>query len=158
MVHLLTKTFALTMVLLVVTPVWAQQAQGSAADEKAVREVREAFEKALNDRDAEAAIATFAEDANMVEVDGKYYGGKDAIGKMIEDWLDANKGVTVKFTRSWVRFIRPDIALNDAIWEITGRAEGKGPARGRETAVLEKRDGKWLFIAVRVMVPIAPGE
>ncbi len=85
--------------------------------------------------------------------------GRNTIGKLIIDWLEANKGVTVKFTSSLVRFIRPDIALNDVIWDITGLAEGKGPARGRETAVSEKRnDEKRRFITVHTMMPIAPGE
>ncbi len=76
--------------------------------------------------------------------------GRNTIGKLIIDWLEANKGVTVKFTSSLVRFIRPD---------ITGLAEGKGPARGRETAVSEKRnDEKRRFITVHTMMPIAPGE
>ena len=66
-----------------------------------------------------------------------------------------SKGLKLEHSDRSVRFLKSDVAVADGTWEITGRPEGN-PARGHYTAILMKRDGRWLIIYDRPMVPVQP--
>jgi len=55
-----------------------------------------------------------------------------------------------------IRFLTPAVATVDGSWTVTGArgADGKelAPIRGRGFEVVQKRNGKWRFIATREMV------
>ena len=53
-----------------------------------------------------------------------------------------------------IRFIRPDVAIVDATFEITG-TDLKPYPKGLQTMVLVKDNGRWLATALRRMVPVA---
>jgi hypothetical protein len=63
---------------------------------------------------------------------------------------DARDSVTVER----VRFLRPDVALVDGTFHITGSTL-PGEPRGLQTVVLVKEQGRWLAAAIRRMVPVA---
>jgi uncharacterized protein (TIGR02246 family) len=137
-------------------------AQGSVAgdkadpgDEKALQEQNEAFVDAFNRGDIKAVAEAYAPDADFLSAQGQRIKGRDALEKYFTKGFAESRGLKLQHTDSSIRFLKPDVAIADGTWEITGRPEGN-PARGHYTAILMKRDGKWLIVYDRPMVPVQP--
>jgi uncharacterized protein (TIGR02246 family) len=137
-------------------------AQGSIAgdkadpgDEKALQEQNEAFVDAFNRGDIKAVAEAYAPDADFLSAQGQRIKGRDALEKYFTKGFAESRGLKLQHTDSSIRFLKPDVAIADGTWEITGRPEGN-PARGHYTAILMKRDGKWLIVYDRPMVPVQP--
>ena len=152
----------LAMGLAAVVVILLGAAQGSVADdqadpaeEKVIRERNEAFVAAFNKGDIQAMAATYAPDADFLSAEGKRVKGRAELEKYFAKGFAENKGLKLKHSDSLIRFLKPDVAIADGTWEITGRPEGN-PARGHYTAILMKRDGKWLIVYDRPMVPLQP--
>jgi uncharacterized protein (TIGR02246 family) len=137
-------------------------AQGSVAgdkadsgDEKALQEQNEAFVAAFNRGDIKAVAEAYAPDADFLSAQGQRVKGRDELEKYFANGFAKSKGLKLKHSDSSVHFLKPDVAVADGTWEITGRPEGN-PARGHYTAILMKRDGQWLIVYDRPMVPVQP--
>jgi uncharacterized protein (TIGR02246 family) len=137
-------------------------AQGSVAgdkadsgDGKALQEQNEAFVAAFNRGDIKAVAEAYAPDADFLSAQGQRVKGRDALEKYFTKGFAESKGLKLQHSDSSIRFLKPDVAIADGTWEITGRPEGN-PARGHYTAILMKRDGKWLIVYDRPMVPVQP--
>lgn len=129
--------------------------KADAADEKALQEQNEAFVAAFNSGDIKAVAEAYAPDADFLSAQGQRVKGRDALEKYFAKGFAESKGLKLKHSDSSVRFLKSDVAVADGTWEITGRPEGN-PARGHYTAILMKRDGRWLIVYDRPMVPIQP--
>jgi uncharacterized protein (TIGR02246 family) len=127
------------------------------ADEKALQEQNEAFVAAFNRGDIKAVAEAYAPDADFLSAQGQRVKGRDALEKYFAKGFAGSKGLTLKHSDSSIRFLKPDVAIADGTWEITGRPEGN-PARGYYTAILMKRDGQWLIVYDRPMVPLQPAK
>jgi uncharacterized protein (TIGR02246 family) len=148
--------------LAVVVVILLAAAQGSVADdqvdpadEKALQGLNEAFVAAFNRGDTKAMAASYAPDADFLSAEGARVKGRAELEKYFAKGFAENKGLKLKHTHSSIRFLTPDVAIDDGTWEITGRPEGKA-AKGLYTTVLMKRDGKWLIVYDRPMVPFQP--
>ena len=137
-------------------------AQGSVAgdkadpvDEKVLEERNENFVAAFNKEDIKAMAASYASDCDFLSAEGQRVKGRDALEKYFAKGFAESKGLKLKHTHSSRRFLTPDVAIDDGAWEITGRPEGKA-SKGLYTAVLMKRDGQWLVVYDRPMVPVQP--
>jgi uncharacterized protein (TIGR02246 family) len=129
--------------------------KADAADEKALQEQNEAFVAAFNRGDIKAVAEAYAPDADFLSAQGQRVKGRDALEKYFAKGFAESKGLKLKHSDSSVRFLKSDVAVADGTWEITGRPEGN-PARGHYTAILMKRDGRWLIVYDRPMVPVQP--
>src|SRR5262249_30108826 len=127
------------------------------ADEKALQEQNDAFVAAFNRGDIKAVVEAYAPDCDFLSAQGQRLKGRDALEKYIAKGFAESKGLKLKHSDSTVRFLKPDVAIADGTWEITGRPEGT-PARGHYTAILMKRDGQWLVVYDRPMVPLQPAK
>jgi uncharacterized protein (TIGR02246 family) len=125
------------------------------AEEKAVRERNEAFVAAFNTGDIKAMAGTYAPDADFLSAEGKRVKGRADLEKYFAKGFAENKGLKLKHSDSSIRFLKPDVAIDVGTWEITGRSDGKA-AKGFYTAVWMKRDGEWLVVYDRPMVPLQP--
>jgi uncharacterized protein (TIGR02246 family) len=139
-------------------------AQGSVAgdkvdpgDEKALQEQNEAFVAAFNRGDIKAVAEAYAPDADFLSAQGQRVKGRNAVEKYFAKGFAESKGLKLQHSDSSIRFLKPDVAIADGTWEITGRPEGN-PARGHYTAILMKRDGQWLIVYDRPMVPVQPSK
>jgi len=56
------------------------------------------------------------------------------------------------------KFLTPDIVIEDGKWEETGHKEVGLPKKGFYTAILVKRNGKWLVVHDRGYVPASRAE
>ena len=124
-----------------------------AGDEKALQEQNDGFVAAFNRGDIKAVIEAYAPDCDFLSAAGQRLKGREALEKYITKGFAESKGLKLKHSDSTVRFLKPDVAIADGTWEITGRPEGT-PARGHYTAILMKRDGQWLIVYDRPMVPL----
>jgi len=86
---------------------------------------------------------------------GKMVKGRAEIEKYFAKGFAESKGLKIKHSHSSIRFIKPDVAIDNGTWEITGRPEGTA-SKGRYTALLIKHDGNWLIVCDRPMVPFQP--
>jgi uncharacterized protein (TIGR02246 family) len=96
-----------------------------------------------------------APDADFLSAEGQRVKGRAELEKYSSKGFAENKGLKLKHSESSIRFLTPDVAVDDGIWEITGRADGRA-AKGRYTAVLTNRDGQWLIAYDRTVVPVQP--
>jgi uncharacterized protein (TIGR02246 family) len=129
--------------------------KADSGDEKALQEQNEAFVAAFNRGDMKAVVEAYAPDADFLSAQGRRMKGRAEIEKYFVSGFAENKGLKLKHSDSSIRFLKLDVAVADGTWEITGRPEGN-PARGYYTAILMKRDGQWLIVYDRPMVPVQP--
>jgi uncharacterized protein (TIGR02246 family) len=69
------------------------------------------------------------------------------------------EGTKISIQMTATRFVKPDLAVGDSAWEITGLPEMEGetpPSKGTSTVVAVKQDGQWLITSHRSRVPAAP--
>ena len=116
--------------------------------EKEVRAVDESFVKAYNAGDAKAIAAMFTEDAEAVDEYGNAVSGRDAILKVYESLFETRKGWKLKISYDSLRVIGPDLAIETGHSALTPQGAG-APELSEFSAVLVKRDGKWLQTYVR---------
>lgn len=128
------------------------QAPGGASgrnpqEEQAIRKAGEAYTIAFNKGDLDAVLALWAPDADYVDETGKVYSGRNALAALFKSTLANLKGSKLKFQVNAVRFLKPDVAIEDGTAEITqpdGTVE-----KSRYTAVWTKTGDKWLISSAR---------
>lgn len=131
-------------------------AQDTAADEEAIREMDARWSEAWNNRDAEAIVAMYTEDADGIDLMGQTVNGRAAIlAQMTEEFENLPEGATAESEQLHLRFIRPNIAIADGVWSVSGLPEGM-VAEGLYTAIMVKQDGEWLTTAGRSRIPMVP--
>jgi uncharacterized protein (TIGR02246 family) len=122
---------------------------GRGDDEKALAALAAAFTKAFNAGDANAAAATYLEDALVVDEQGERTEGRAAIrGRLAAGFADS-PGSTIAIAVDSLRFFGPDTALEEGRATITPAGSGAVPEITRFTALYVKQDGRWLQAAVR---------
>jgi uncharacterized protein (TIGR02246 family) len=131
----------------------AQTPAGSAADEKAVREVVQRYVDARERRDAAALAALFTADADQFTTSGEWRRGRDAVVKGGLASSQRNAG-TRTITVEAVRFIAPEVAIADGAYAI--QAGVGAEARPMWTTIMVTRtpDG-WRIAAIRNALPAA---
>jgi len=81
---------------------------------------------------------------------------------LAEQFAGVYKGATIKITTASIRFLKPDVALVNGSFEVSGLQglDGKElPVRkGLSTNVLMKQGDKWMIAALRGMVPAPVGK
>ena len=93
---------------------------GSASDEAAVRGLGDAFAKAFIQKNAELRASIFAEDGTFVTPQGDFLQGRVAMVKEFgPEVAQAVNGTTqAAFSNYRVRFIKPDVAVVDALLTV----------------------------------------
>jgi uncharacterized protein (TIGR02246 family) len=114
---------------------------------KAILEADLAFVREYNKGDVKALAARFAEDAEVVEADGMRYRGRPLIERRLAETFAENPGVRLEIKAESIQFLSPDVAREEGSTMVTptsGAAESR-----RHTALLVKRDGRWLISSIR---------
>ena len=127
----------------------AQTQQGSSADEAAIRQVIQQVQDAWNAHDGKAFAAPFAPNADYVNVRGLHAKGREAIEKghtaiFSTIYKESRNIGTIKS----IRFLRPDVAVVHAEWNLEYRA-GEETRKGHamNTMVVTKDSGRWSIAA-----------
>jgi uncharacterized protein (TIGR02246 family) len=122
----------------------ASASGGQAQDEAAVRALGDTFAKAFVQKNAELRASIFAEDGTFVTPRGDFLQGRVA---MVKDFgpeaQQAVNGTTqAAFSNYRVRFIKPDVAVVDALLTVHN-------ANGPEGTIIPIIPIDFLYVAVR---------
>ena len=129
-------------------PSMADEPAKPAVAEKEVRDADELFVKAYNAGDAKALAAMFTDDAEAVDEYGNTIAGRVAIEKVYEALFESRKGSKLTITLDSLRVIGSDLAIETGRSVLTAD-KAAAPEVSEFSAVLVKRDGKWLQTYVR---------
>jgi len=118
-------------------------------DEKAIRALLDAFTKAFDAGDAEAAAATYSENGIVVDEQGERTEGRAGIRDQYARSFADNPGSTIRIQVDSLRILGPETAIEEGRTTIKP-AEGAGPPDvSRFVAVYVKQDGRWRQAVVR---------
>jgi uncharacterized protein (TIGR02246 family) len=139
---------ALALPLLLAGGSGVAQKDDKAKDGDAIFEGAKAFAAAFDKGDAEAVAAFWTADGDYTDQTGKHLKGREAIRKAFAGLFAANKGAKLRIDSEALRFVTPDVAVEDGVTEVIP-ADGGPPSRARYAAVHVKKDGSWLLSSVR---------
>jgi len=147
--HLGIPLAALSLLLL---PAMVSAQAGSAADEKAIRDLESQWEAAWNRHDVPGMLRIFAPDVDVVNLSGAWFKGRDRFAASLNELHSGRAKESVwKMEEINVRFLTPEIALVHAYWNAHGERNPDGsplpPRHGLNTLVEVKRDGQWIIVA-----------
>ncbi len=123
-------------------------------EEAALKQRAKAFTAAFDKGDAKAVAAFWTEDGDYVDETGKQVKGRAEIEKDFAEFFAENKGVKVQIHTDTLRFVTPDVAVEDGL-TLVSDPDGGPPSRARYTVVHVKKDGQWMLSSVRD-APYAP--
>ncbi len=122
------------------------------ADEAAIRQTGETYEKAYRAGDAKSIAAHFTPDAEYIDEQGNVHQGRAAIEAAMTAHFAANSGCQIGIDINSIRFISPGVAVEDGTTTVTPSG-GAETVYSHYTAVHVKADGKWLAASVREHAP-----
>jgi uncharacterized protein (TIGR02246 family) len=117
------------------------------ADEKAIRQAAADYVKAFRKGDVDAVLAFWDTDAEFIDEEGTITKGREAIAALLRKNRKALQASQLEIHPKAIRFLTPDVAMVDAT-TVFRNADGTSD-KGPFTAVLIKKDGRWLLRSVR---------
>jgi uncharacterized protein (TIGR02246 family) len=124
-----------------------QAGEGKSTAEAEIRKANADYAAAMTAGDADAVMAFWAPDADYVDETGKQTKGADKIAGLFKKALADEKGTKVAVKVQSLKFLRPEICLEDGVVERTTPTGVK--ETNRFAIVWTKTDGKWLISSVR---------
>jgi uncharacterized protein (TIGR02246 family) len=121
-------------------------------DELAIRKVLADTTAAFNQHNRYLNPEATTDDFDLVNPPGTYTSGK---ADLQDAFRGAFRNARMVATVDRIRFIRPDVALVDGTFEISGSEISPAP-KGLRTIVMVKENGRWMITALRQMIPVAP--
>ena len=129
--------------------------------EQAIRAAAQQYADALKRGDAPAMLALWADGGDIVDEFGNATPAKDIIESEAAARAAANEAdptATIKVVDNGLRFITPDVAIEDGKVEVTRGGETSSPPTGRFTAIWVKQSDGWRLASVReVRLATTPG-
>lgn len=124
-----------------------QSPRSAPGDEQAIRKAAESLAAAFNKADLEALMSHWAPDADYIDDSGKTYKGRTAIAAAFKESFANLKGYQMKGGSMSIRFVKPEVAIEDGRMELTS-PDGKTES-SRYTAIWVKTGNKWLINSAR---------
>lgn len=158
------KILVTSILLLLALSAGVAGAKAQAADEAAIRKVFAGFAEAWGKDDVKSMASYWTADGDLINPTGRRANGRADVEKLFADeHATIFKGTHIKFSEGTIRFVKPDVAVFTTDYEIPGAHAGPNgsemTAKGIVTNVMVKKDGKWLTLSARPMVPVAnPGQ
>jgi len=124
-------------------------------DERTIRGMVDQAIARLNKGDVSALDDFWDENADYVGVDGALIKGRAQMQALFRKMAESSRGHQSASVEQ-IRFIAPELATVDGSWIVTGARGADGnelaPIKGRGFEIVQKKNGKWRFIATREMV------
>lgn len=121
-------------------------------DETAIRRTDASFVKAYQQGDAKSVAAHFTPDAEYVDELGNIFQGREAIEESLTEFFTEHKGCKLEMTIETIRFLSPDVAIEDGR-TLAIHTKISSPVASRYTTVHVKTHGKWMAASVRDHAP-----
>jgi uncharacterized protein (TIGR02246 family) len=139
----------------------ASAARGSAADIEAIAAIETQWETAWNNHDVAAMVRLFASDADVVNLAGEWFKGRDAFATSLQGLHSSKVKEGVWQTEQiQTSFLTPEIAIVHVYFRSSGERNPDGtpmpPRRGIFTRVEAKREGHWLIVASQATKIVPP--
>jgi uncharacterized protein (TIGR02246 family) len=115
------------------------------------------FIAAFNRGDAKAVAGFWTPTAVYIDQAGRKYQGRPTLEKLYKKIFAANKGATLTIIITSHKLLKPDVALEEGITEVTPGDGGPSTAAGF-SAVLVNIDGEWYFESVHDTVVQPPSN
>jgi uncharacterized protein (TIGR02246 family) len=148
----------LTVVFCLVTGIGiGRQAQGDPKDREALAKKGEAFVELFHKGDAAGLAAFFTPDGEHVDESGRTLKGRNAIEAALKEMFAANKGLKLRVESEALRFVTPEVAIEDGVTEVIP-ADGGAPTRARFTIVHVKLNGAWHISSLRNSAVVPPSS
>ncbi len=126
-------------------------------EEAAILKRAEAFVAAFDKGDAKAVAAFWAPDGDYTDAGGKRVAGRADLAKSFTEFFADNKGVKLRIEITGLRFITPDVAIEDGVTSVL-QPGGGPPSRAKYSIVHVKKDGEWQLGSVRESVYTPPSN
>jgi uncharacterized protein (TIGR02246 family) len=117
-------------------------------DEKAIRQIADAFTKAYNAHDAKAVAQLFTADAETTDDEGNTANGRAAIERKFVGVFEESPKSQISIAIGTIRFLIPTVAIEDGSATVI-RQPDEAAGQTQYTVVHVKQDGKWLMASVR---------
>ena len=149
----------LVLASLALTSLLAAAARGAESDvDRDTAAVRAAGKKcvaAMRNGDSEAIRKLWTRDGDYVDARGQYNKTRKLLSRHEGTGGAKADAADVKVEDSTIRFITPDVAIEDGASGETASIDG-GSVTGRYTAVWVKREGEWLLDSLRESEVVTP--
>jgi uncharacterized protein (TIGR02246 family) len=129
------------------------------ADEEArIRRHLERYTAAWNRGDAKALASLYDVEGAITSASGHTVQGRDALEKgFAEGFAGATKGSRMTAIVGTIRFLKPDVAVVEGVWELSGLRGPDGkempPVKGLSLAVYVNKGREWLLAVGQTMLP-----
>ena len=120
-------------------------------DERAIRAAAGEYVAAARRGDRETMRRMWALDGDYVDASGRVFKVQDLFGPPSDESRSDAEGAAPNLPTSSLRFITPDVAIEDGVVEIGTSSDGDALS-GRFTTVWVKRNGRWLISSLRESV------
>lgn len=140
----------LLIAFLLLTPAWSQTSTVT-ADHEAVVAIVDRYSTAREGEDATTLETLFTDSADQLVSSGEWRRGKPELIQGMLASSRANPGGRTVAVETVV-FLRPDVAIANARYEIGGTAN-RAARRMWSTFVCVREDGTWRIAAIRNMLP-----
>jgi uncharacterized protein (TIGR02246 family) len=129
-----------------------------ADDAAAIRRQLERYTTAWNKGDAKALASLYDVEGAITSASGHTVQGRDALEKgFAEGFAGSSKGSRMTAIVGTIRFLKPDIAVVEGVWELSGLRGPNGkempPVKGLSLAVYVNKSRQWLLAAGQTMLP-----
>jgi len=138
------------------TTVRAQSGSRPSEEENAIRKDVAAYSDAYNKGNIDAVGQHWTTDAEYINDEGKITKGREAIVNLFKKGRVARKGYSFQAAIQDVRFIKPDVALEEGTVTLT--APDGSSEKIRFCAVAAKADGAWRLSRVQDLPSAAEPE
>jgi uncharacterized protein (TIGR02246 family) len=135
----------------------AGEAEGDPKDKAAIQRNGEAFVEAFHKGDARALAAFWTPDGDYTDETGRHLKGREAIAKAFEQYFSENKGLKLGIESQSLRFLTPDVAIEDGVTEVIS-PNGGPPSRARYSIVHVKKNGQWFLSSVHDSAFVPPSN
>lgn len=154
------RIMVVSILMGLVVPLGVVSARAQSKDEAAIRKVFADFAEAWGKDDAKGMAATWAEDGDIINPQGRRATGRADVEKLFADEHSTIfKGSHISFTAGTIRFVKPDVAVFTTEYEVPdahGPDGGSMGTGGIVTCVMVKNGEKWMTFSARPMVPLPP--
>jgi uncharacterized protein (TIGR02246 family) len=120
---------------------------GKTADDQAIRKAATALVEAMNKGDLNALMALWTPDADYIDESGKVTRGKEALTALFKKGLADLKGSKVTGKTNSIKFLRPEVAMEDGSLEFTAPDGSK--ESNRYAVAWVKSGDRWLISSAR---------
>jgi uncharacterized protein (TIGR02246 family) len=147
----------LGLVVFVGQSAWTADRKNTEAEEKALQKRADEFIAAFNRSDAAAVAAFWTPDGDYVDQAGTILSGRHAIEAAFQKHFAAKKGGELRIKITALRFVKPDLAIEDGTAEVA-YPDDAPPIATRFTAVHIKQQGRWYLACVRDAIAVPPSN